>query len=57
MKVEVAHFPNNELPDGNIGDSTGDTTAAGSSIITAAPSIPGEVKIVLDAGHGGDQPG
>lgn len=57
INEHLAHTPDSELPDGNIGDSTGDTTAAGSSIITAAPSIPGEVKIVLDAGHGGDQPG
>ena len=53
----MAHTPDSELPDGNIGDSTGDTTVAGSSVIPVALSIPGEVKIVLDAGHGGDQPG
>ena len=57
IKEHLARVPDSELPDGNIGDSTDDTTVAGSSIIPAAPSIPGQVKIVLDAGHGGDQPG
>ncbi|MCI8477566.1 MAG: N-acetylmuramoyl-L-alanine amidase [Oscillospiraceae bacterium] len=53
----LAPAPDSELPDWNIGNSTGNPTVAGSSIIPAAPSIPGQVKIVLDAGHGGDQPG
>ena len=57
IKEHLAHAPNSELPDGNIGDSTGDTTVAGRSVFPVAPSIPGEVRIVLDAGHGGDQPG
>lgn len=57
IKEHLARVPDSELPDGNIGDSTDDTTVAGSSIIPPAPSIPGQVKIVLDAGHGGDQPG
>ena len=57
IKEHLARVPDSELPDGNIGDSTDDTTVAGSSIIPVAPSIPGEVKIVLDAKHGGDQPG
>ena len=57
IREHLAHTPDSKLPDGNIGDSTGDTTVAGSSIIPAAPSIPGQVRIVLDAGHGGDQPG
>ena len=57
IKEHLAHAPNSELPDGNIGDSTGDTTVAGSSVTPVAPSIPEEVKIVLDAGPGGDQPG
>ena len=56
IKEHLAHTPDSQLPDGNIGDSTGNTTVAGSSVIPAAPFIPGEVKIVLDAGHGGDQP-
>ncbi len=56
IKEHPAHTPDSELPYGNIGDSTGNTTVAGSSVIPAAPSIPGEVKIILDAGHGGDQP-
>ena len=57
IKEHLVHTPDSELPDGNIGDSTGNATVAGSSVIPAAPFIPGEVKIVLDAGHGGDQPG
>lgn len=57
IREHLAHAPDSKLPDGNIGDSTGDTTVAGSSIIPVAPSISGQVRIVLDAGHGGDQPG
>ena len=57
IKEHLAPAPDSKLPDGNIGDSTGDTTVAGGSIIPAAPSIPGQVRIVLDAGHGGNQPG
>ena len=49
IKEHLAHTPDSELPDGNIGDSTGDTTVAGSSVFLVAPFIPGEVKIVLDA--------
>ena len=57
IKEHLAYTPDSELSDGNIGNSTGNTIVAGSSITPAAPSISGEVKIVLDAGHGGDQPG
>ena len=57
IKEHLAPAPDSELSDGNIGDSSGDTTVTGGSIIPAAPSIPGQVRIVLDAGHGGDQPG
>lgn len=57
IKEHLTYAADRELPRGNIGESTGDTTVAGSPVIPAAPAIPGEVKIVLDAGHGGDQPG
>ena len=57
IREHLASAPDGELPDGNRGDSTGDTTVAGSSIIPAAPSIPGQVEIALDAGRGGDQTG
>ena len=57
IKEHLAPAPDSELSDGNIGDSSGDTTVTGGPIIPAAPSIPGQVRIVLDAGHGGDQPG
>ena len=57
IREHLAPAPDGKLPNGNIGDSEGDTTVAGDSIVPAAPSIPGQVRIVLDAGHGGDQPG
>ena len=37
IKEHLAHTPDSELPYGNIGDSTGNTTVAGSSVIPAAP--------------------
>lgn len=55
IRDHLAPAPDSKLPDGNIEDATGDTTVAGNSVITAAPTIPGEVRIVLDAGHGGNQ--
>ena len=39
IKEHLARVPDSELPDGNIGDSTDDTTVVGSSIIPPAPSI------------------
>ena len=57
IREHLAPAPDGKLPDGNIEDSEVDTTVAGGSIVPAAPSIPGQVRIVLDAGHGGDQPG
>lgn len=36
IKEHLARVPDSELPDGNIGDSTGDTTVAGSSVIPAS---------------------
>ena len=57
INEHLTYAADRESPRENIGDSTGDTPVAGSSVIPAAPAIPGEVKVVLDAGHGGDQPG
>ena len=41
IRKHLAPAPDSELPDGNVGNSMGNTTVAGSSIIPAAPSIPG----------------
>ena len=41
IKEHLAPAPDSKLLDGNVGNSMGNTTVAGSSIIPAAPSIPG----------------
>lgn len=57
IKEHLARVPDSKLPNGNAGIITDDSTVAGSSVIPVAPAIPGEVKVVLDAGHGGNQLG
>jgi hypothetical protein len=41
IREHLAPAPDSKLLDGNVGNSMGNTTVAGSSIIPAAPSIHG----------------
>lgn len=57
IKEHLAHTPDSELSAGGADIFTDDDTFSGTPAIPVAPTIPGQMKVVLDAGHGGTEPG
>lgn len=57
IKEHLAHTPDSESSAGSTDIFTDDETLSGTPIIPAAPTVTGKVKVVLDAGHGGTEPG
>lgn len=57
IKEHLAHTPDSELSAGGTDIFTNDDTLSGTPIMPIAPTIPGNARVALDAGHGGIEPG